>query len=399
MEKNSSSETIDSEKNLIMPPKIKSMRHILSKTGLNLPEVGSILSGKIISVSRKNVIIDLDALGTGIIYPSHFYSNLDMQRNLKPGNEIKALLLELENEEGLRELSLKEAQFSSSWVEIKELFEKKEIITVKITNLNKGGLITEIAGIQGFMPLSQLAPENYPKVENGDVTKIVQHLQKLRNQEMQIMIIDFDEDEDKLILSELAAYQAQSSKEIAKFKVDEIVDAEVTEITDFGVFVRIKKEEEEETKETEDGEEEKTKTRMIDGLIHKSELSWGIVNDPSSIIKVGDKIKAKIITIEDNRISLSLKALKPNPWEKLKVKYNVGEKVKGKVVKTDNFGAHIEIKKDIIGIVPASEFTSKKPSEFLELDKVYDFAIISFSPEEQKLLLTPDKPDKIESSS
>lgn len=383
-------------------PKIKSMRQILNKTGFNLPQVDSILTGKIISVSRKSVIVDLGALGTGIIYPVHFYTNLEMQKKLKPGTEVKALLLELENEEGLRELSLREAQFSSSWAQIKDLFDKKEIITVKISNLNKGGLITEIAGIQAFMPLSQLAPEHYPKVENGDTTKIVQYLQKLRNEEMQIMIIDFNEVENKLIVSELAAYQATASKEISKFQVEETVDAEVTEVTDFGVFVKIKKEneaaapiaaesQEDVSTETSKTETSKPTVRMIDGLIHKSELSWGMVVYPSDIVKVGEKIKAKIMSIEGNRISLSLKALKPNPWEKLNSKYRVGEKVKGKVIKTDNFGAYVEIKKDIIGVVPISEFSGKKPSEILELGKKYDFAIINFSPKEQKLLLTPEK--------
>jgi len=349
----------------------RSMKELLNKVKFSLPQKGSILDGEVISVSLSNVLLDLGPLGTGIVCQTEFFDDPEKQKELKSGQKIKAVLLELENEEGFRELSLKRAQLQSAWQEIKRLFDNEKIITAKITNLNKGGLITEIAGIQAFMPLSQLSEEHYPKVEDGSTQEIIKILQTYRNKEFKMKIIDYNEEQNKVIVSEKAALQALGKENQAKYKFGDIVNGEITEVTDFGAFVKLEK--------------------GVDALIPKKEIDWETATsysekNPKEILSVGQKIKAKIIQITPSRIVLSLKVLKSNPWEKFKEKYKVGNKVKGKIVNIDNKGAHVEIEKDLVGLVPSQEMVNK---ETLETNKEYNFAIIEFEPRNQRLILTP----------
>lgn len=264
------------------------MKDLLARSKFSLPKRGSVLEGEIINISLSSILIDLGPFGTGVVYPREFYDNPEKQKSLNPGQKVKVVLMDLENEEGLRELSLKRAQMKSAWQEVKELYEKGEIVPVKITNLNKGGLITEIVGIQAFMPLSQLAEEHYPKVENGNIQEIVRILQTYRNQEFKVKIIDVDESQNKLIVSEKAAKQAIEEKEKKeKYNEGDMVEGEITEVTDFGAFVK-----------------------LIDGteaLIPKSEIN----EEAQESLKNGDKITAKIISISPDRIVLSLKAAEP----------------------------------------------------------------------------------------
>jgi len=259
------------------------MKELLAKFNFSLPKKGSILEGEIMNASLLSVLIDLGSFGTGIVYPREFYDDPEKQKNLKPGQKVKTVLLNVENEEGLKELSLKRAQMKSAWQEIRESYEKGEIISVKIANLNKGGLIAEIAGIQAFMPLSQLAEEHYPKVENGNIQEIVRILQPYRNQEFKVKIIDIDESQGKLIISEKAAKQAQEKEKMTEHKTGEEVEGKIIEITDFGAFVRLN-----------DG---------ADALMPKSEMNTDV-----SELAIGQQVKGTIIEASPNKIVISLKA-------------------------------------------------------------------------------------------
>ncbi len=265
----------------------KLMKELLAKFKFSLPKRGSVLDGEVINVSLSSILIDLGHLGSGIVYPSEFYDDPEKQKALKPGQKVKIVLMDIENEEGLRELSLKRAQMKSAWQEVREIYEKGGIITVKIVNLNKGGLIAEVIGLQAFMPLSQLADEHYPKVENGNIQEIVRILQTYRNQEFQVRIIDVDETQNKLIISEKAARQVMEKEKVVQHNIGEIVEGEITETTDFGAFVRLS-----------DG---------ADALIPKSEIDEG----SALTMSVGQKIEAKIIEVSPDKIVLSLKTLKP----------------------------------------------------------------------------------------
>ncbi len=349
----------------------KSMKELLSKEEFELPQIGEILKGKILSISKSAIFIDLDSFGTGIVYPSEFYDNPNMTKELKSEVEVVSILLDIENEDGYRELSLKRAQQVSAWQDIANKQGAGEIIEIEIMNINKGGLIVELNGIQGFLPLSQLSPEHYPKVEGGDTTKIVQALQKFKNQKFKVKIIDSNETENKLIVSERAIAEEAAKEELAKLKVGDIVEGEITEVTDFGAFIRL--------------------SDVLDGLIHSSEIDWRFVEDPRELVKPGDKVNAKIIDIEGGRVSLSLKQLKEDPWQKIEEKYQVGQKVEGKIMKVKNTGAFVELSGDIIGLLPASEFEGKESEKLVNIGETYQMAIVSIEPEEHKLILTLEK--------
>jgi len=348
-----------------------SMKDLLTQHGFNLPKVGDIMSGEIISIGKNAVMIDLGPLGTGIIYPGEFYDKPALQKGLKIGQHVSGILLNLENEDGYRELSLKRAQITTAWEDIKVKKESGEIITTKIININKGGLIVELNGIQGFLPLSQLAPEHYPVVEGGDTTKIVQALQKFRNQDIQIKILDFSEEENRLIVSEKAINDDLIKEEISRFKIGDIIEGEIVDVTDFGAFVKI--------------------SDNIEGLIHISEIDWKLIENPRDVLRVGETVKAKIISKDNSKISLSLKALKADPWDNIEDKYSAGQKVAGNVVKITNYGAIVRITDEISGLIPISEFGEKKPSDMYKTGDSITVAILSISPKEHKMLLTLEK--------
>ncbi len=356
-------------------PQVKSMKDLLTKEDFGLPKTGQILSGEIINVSKASIIIDLGSIGIGIVYPGHYYDNPERTKALKKGDKVSSMLLELENDEGYRELSLKAAQLTTAWEDIREKMEKGELVQAPIININKGGLIIEVSGVQGFLPLSQLSGEHYPKVEGGDTTKIVQALQKFKGQSFTVKIIDFSEAENKLIVSERAIKEGVAKEELAKLKVGDTVDGEITEVTDFGAFVKM--------------------SDSLDALIHSSEIDWKFIDNPKDVLHIGEKIKAKIINLDltTGRVFLSLKALKDDPWLRADEKYQAGQKVKGKILKIRQNGIFVEIPGELIGILPASELGGKSPSEIFEVGKEYDMAIVSIDTKEHKMTLTPDKPE------
>ena len=336
-----------------------------------MPKPGSILSGQIISVSKANTIIDLGPIGIGMIYPGEFYDNPDRMKALKPGEKVSAMLIELENDDGYRELSLKAAQITTAWQDIKEKKESGEIISTQIININKGGLIIEVSGIQGFLPLSQLSPEHYPKVEGGDTTKIVQQLQTYKGQEFKVKILDYSEQENKLIVSEKAIQDETLKEELAKLKVGDIVHGKVTEVTDFGAFVKI--------------------NDLLDGLIHSSEIDWRFIEDPREVLHSNDDVTAKIVNLDGGRVSLSLKALKDDPWLKVEERYQVGQKVTGKIIKIKNTGTLIELEESIVGFIPVAEFGDKNPADIVTVGKEYPMAIVNLDPKDHKMTLTLEK--------
>src|SRR3989344_3102690 len=352
---------------------VKSMKDLLSREGFDLPKAGQIVQGKVINISKSNVIIDLGPVGIGIVYPGQFYDNPERMKTLKKGDRVSVMISELENDEGYRELSLKAAQLTTAWEDIKEKMEKGELVLTTIININKGGLIIEVNGIQGFLPLSQLSAEHYPKVEGGDTTKIVQALQKFKGQQFTVKILDFNEAENKLIVSERAIKEGAAKEELAKLKVGDEIEGEITEVTDFGAFVRL--------------------SDSLDALIHSSEIDWKFIENPKDILHAGEKVKAKIINLDTatGRVFLSLKALKDDPWLKAEEKYQVGQKVRAKIIKTRQNGAFVELPGDLIGFLPASGLGDKNISEIIEAGKEYNMAVVSIDPKEHKLLLTLEK--------
>ncbi|MCD5396981.1 MAG: S1 RNA-binding domain-containing protein [Candidatus Pacebacteria bacterium] len=330
---------------------------------------GDIVTGKIVKTGRSSVFIDLGALGTGIIFGKEFYETKSKLKKLKIEDVITAKVLELDNEEGYIELSLKEASKELNWKNLKEKKENNEIITIKITNANKGGLLAETTNIQMFLPVSQLSSEHYPRIRGADKLKILEELKKLIGKELKVKILDIDKQEEKVILSEKAKETEKIKEVLKKYKKGDIITGEISGIADFGAFIKF-------------GEEN------LEGFIHISELDWQLIKDPSEIVKIGQRIKAKIINITDEKVSLSLKILKKNPWKEIEKKYKKGDIITGTVVKFNSFGAFIKISSKIQGLVHISEFGSFENMEkTLKIDKKYKFKISVIEPKNYKITL------------
>lgn len=341
-----------------------------------LPTVGSLVEGKVVAKDRSSVYIDLGLQGTGIIYGREFYEAKEAIKNLNIGDTVFAKVVELENEDGYKELSLRDATKDINWQKLREMKEKEEIVKVKITGVNKGGLLTNINGIQAFLPVSQLSPENYPRVQDADKQKILKELQKFIGQTLEVKVLDLLAEENKLILSEKAKAE-QAIKEILKnYKIGDIIDGKITGIADFGVFIKFPI------------AEESLESAGIEGLIHISELDWQLVQNPGEIVKVGEIVKAQIININNGQVFLSLKSLKENPWEKIEERFKKGDKIKGKVLSFSAFGAFVEVDPKVRGLCHISEFTSQKEmEESLKVGESYEFEILLIEPKEHRMSL------------
>ncbi|PIP24987.1 MAG: 30S ribosomal protein S1 [Candidatus Nealsonbacteria bacterium CG23_combo_of_CG06-09_8_20_14_all_36_12] len=342
------------------------------------PKIGDIVEGKIIGRERSALFLDLGIAGTGIIYGKEFQEAKEELKGVKIGDRVFAKIIDLENEEGYVELSVKEAGEILAWETLRQKKESDETLTVKILGANKGGLLAGVLGIPAFIPVSQLSPEHYPRVEGGETTKILGELQKFIGKELEVKVFDFSQKEGKLILSEKAK-ETEKIKEVLKnYKVGDIVEGEITGLTNFGAFLKFPA----------SAIASAGKGPELEGLIHISELDWKIIEDPSAVVKVGEKVKAKIIDISNDKVSLSLKTLKKDPWQNVEKKYKKGDIVKGKITKFNPFGAFVEISPKIQGLCHISEFgTQKKMQDTLKIGKKYDFQILLIDPKEHRMSL------------
>jgi small subunit ribosomal protein S1 len=288
---------------------------------------------------------------------------------------VFAKIVEVENDQGYRELSLRDATKEISWQRLREMRDSGQIISVRVTGVNKGGLLTSLDGIQAFLPVSQLAPEHYPRVADADKSKILKELQKFIGKTLEVKILDLLAEENKLILSEKAKSEEKTKETLKNYNKGDVIDGEITGIADFGAFIKFPA-------------EAADKNEQIEGLIHISELDWQLVENPAEVVKVGETVKAKIIDINNNQVFLSLKALKKNPWEEIEQQYKKGDTIKGKVTKFSTFGAFVEIMPKIRGLCHISEFESKeKMEELLKIGETYDFTVLLIEPKEHRMSL------------
>lgn len=350
------------------PKKETVMSGLLHETR-NPPSIGDLVEGPVVAIEKSAVYIDLPPFGTGIIYGREYLNARDILRRVNIGDNIAAKIVDTENRDGYIELSLKEARQALTWSEAEEIIRDKRILELPVKDANKGGLILEWQGIQGFLPASQLKSEHYPRVDDGDKDKIYDELKKLVGTTLPVTIIGATPKEGKLIFSEKSPDQKEKREIVEKYQVGDVLDGVVTGVVDFGVFVKV-----------EEG---------LEGLIHISEIDWGLVDDPRNFFKVGDKIKVKVIEIKDGKISLSVKALKDNPWKDAEKKYKKDDEVSGVIIKFNKHGALASLEEGVAGLVHVSEFgTEEKLRSSLELGKNYKFKITLFDPKEQKMALT-----------
>ncbi len=340
----------------------------LSATMKNPPMIGDLIEGPVIAIDKSSVYIDLAPFGTGIIYGREFITARDVIKKINVGDVVAAKIVDNTHKEGYYELSLKEARQALIWSEAEVAIKEKKTLELLVKEANKGGLLIEWQGIVGFLPASQLKAEHYPRVGDGDKDKILDELKKLVGTRLAVSIITADPKEGKLIFSEKGQETKAKEKIVSKYEMGDIVEGTVTGVVDFGVFVKL-----------EEG---------LEGLIHISEIDWGLVDDPRNFVKVSQKIKAKIIEIKEGKISLSLKQMKSNPWTEASKKYKKDQAVSGVIIKFNKHGALASIEEGVAGLVHVSEFGSEeKLRKTLELGKTYNFKITLFSPKEQKMAL------------
>lgn len=266
---------------------------------------GDVIQGEIINFGRSSVFVDLGPQGTGIIYGREFYEVKSAFKKLKVGNQITGEIVSVENEDGYRELSIKRAIYQKVWEELKTRKEEGKGLEVKIFGANRGGLLTKIHDLPAFIPASQLATEHFPRVENANKSKILSKLEELIGQTLTVQILDINLKEEKIILSEKLEELEKTKSALSQYKTGDTVQGKITGLADFGAFMSFG-------------------SPPLEGLIHVSELDWGLVKDPAEVVKVGQKIKAKIIDISRNRVSLSLKELKKSsPPKKVPKKEDV----------------------------------------------------------------------------
>ena len=321
-------------------PKVKEekMEKLLKKQASFLPyKRGDTAEGTIISKTRNRIWVEVEGRGIGMIPPREIPADTE---DLKIGDKVIALVLEPEDEKGNIILSLRKADREKVWLNLKRKFEQQENLTIKVTEANRGGLMTEVSGIKGFLPLSQLSSQHYPQV-GGDKNKILSKLSELVSQRLEVRIIGLDQATNKLIFSEKKIASKLDEDKIKKLKIGQKVEGTISGVVDFGLFVRFPI--------IKDSQEE------YEGLVHISEVAWGKIDNIKKEYKPGDKIKAEIISVDDGRVSLSIKKLLPDPWQKKIKKYKAGKKVKGKVSRVTPFGAFVELEKDIEGLVHISE--------------------------------------------
>jgi small subunit ribosomal protein S1 len=349
----------------------------LIKQSAHKPEVGAIIEGVVIGKGKKSLYVDVPPFGTGLIFGREYLNAKDIIKKTSIGDTVTAKVVEVEGEENYIELSLKEAKQALAWNDAEKATKNKTQFDILVKDANKGGLILDWNGMDGFLPASQLKPEHYPRVEGGDKDTIADELKKLIGQTLTVSIIGTDPNEGKLIFSEKGPDNKQKREIIGHYALGDVVEGEVTGAVDFGIFIKI-----------EDG---------LEGLVHISELDWSLVENPRDLFRVGDKVKAKIIDIKDDKISLSIKALRGNPWKEAEAKYKRGQVVSGVVIKYNKHGALVSLEEGVAGLVHISEFKSEDElRQKLELGKNYTFTINIFESKDQRMtLFFGDCPDRV----
>lgn len=331
---------------------------------------GDMVPGKILSVGKNEVYVDIEGYGIGVVRGRELYDDEATLSSLKPGAEVFASVVDPENKDGNIELSFRQAGQERVWQTLKEKMDAREIVRTKILEANKGGLMVEINNVMGFLPVSQLSTEHYPRVEDGDKNKILSVLNQFVGEMFDVQIITADQQEEKLIVSEKAVYEKELQDRISKLKIGDIITGTVSGIVDFGVFVKF-------------GE--------LEGLVHISELAWQRIEHPKDIVKVGQEVKAVIIGLDKGRISLSMKQLEKDPWQDSVKKYQIGQVVKGKVTKIMPFGVFVELDDQIQGLAHLMELSHeemKNPEDMLKIGDEREFKIISIEPQEHRLGLS-----------
>jgi small subunit ribosomal protein S1 len=344
----------------------QTMEELLSKKnrGLKTFRRGEVVEGTVISKNRREVFVDLGAKSEGIISSREIEDDSDSISDLQIGDRVIAFVAQAENDQGYTILSLKRAESERSWRRLEEAFANKEVLTVKVVDSNKGGLVVEVlGGTRGFVPFSHLmkSPSDEPP-------------SSVIGQEMKVVVIEIDRANNRLVFSEKTA-AFLSNPQIKNFyknlKPGKKMKGAVSSISSFGVFVEL--------------------APGIEGLVHISEVSWERIGHPNEVVKEGDRVEVELLSVdeENGQLALSMKTLQKNPWEEIAKKYRIGQTVNGVVTKTAPFGAFVRLPEGVEGLIHVSETTGP----LYENDEV-KAVVINLEPKKQKLGLSVKRLDR-----
>lgn len=342
------------------------MDTLLEENPVEHLKTGEVVNGKVLSIKKHEVWVDLGTQGVGVV----LRREVGYGQKLEEGQEVTTSVVDPEMEEGFALLSMRKAAKDKGWDELQRIFEAGEIIDISPYDANRGGLLVELEGIRGFLPVSQLSAGHYPRVSGADKDEILQKLNSLVNKTIRARILDLSRKDNKLIFSEKEALKEEMQQMFSKLKVGDTVEGVITGVIDFGAFVNV------------DG---------IEGLIHISEISWERVENPKDYVKTGDKVKAKIIAVDKDRLSLSLKQMQDDPWLSEVSKFKVGEFVEGKVTRITPFGAFVQLSPAVEALVHVSEMSdedSADPEKIFHLNEKKQFKVIDIDTEARKIALS-----------
>lgn len=346
--------------------KTLTMDELLAGSDIKELTTGEVVEGTVTAVKKNEVWVDLGARGVGVV----MRREIGYGQQLEDGQTITVSVIDPEMDEGHALLSMKRAVKDRGWDELQRIHEANEIIDVVPYDANRGGLLVELEGIRGFLPVSQLAPAHYPRVSGADKYEILQKLNALTNQPLRVRVLDVSRKDNKLIFSEKEAVKNDMQARFSELKVGDVVEGVITGVIDFGAFVNV------------DG---------IEGLIHISEISWERVDNPRSYVKVGENAKAKIIAIDKDRLSLSLKQMSEDPWLEQVKAFKKGDVVEGKVTRITPFGAFVQLSPSVEALVHVSEMSDEEtvdPEQLFKLNEKKEFKVLEIDTENRKIALS-----------
>ncbi len=358
-----------------MSAKIAATSGLMEELMKKSPEIfrskpGQLVDGIVVFKGKNKLLIDIRGVATGIISGRELRDSFNTFKDLNPGDEVSAMVLEDENDEGLVVLSLRMASQRKAWDRFHKLIEAEKTMKFTAQEANKGGLIANIDGIRAFLPVSQLSPANYPRVNNAESSEIISRLLKFVGHTFTVKIVTMDEEAGKIVVSERDAMSEERAKALEGLKVGDVKDGIVSGLVKFGLFV------------TFDG---------LEGLVHISEIAWGHVKNPAEYAEMGDRVTVKVIGVDGDKLSLSIKQLTQDPWEEVAQRYPLGKKVSGTVVRFADYGAFLRLEKDINGLVHLSELSHHKitdPSEALTIGQKIEAQVINIDIDERRIGLS-----------
>ena len=312
----------------------------------------------VLDVSSRKILVDVAGLAIGMIPEQEFSFDT---HELKPGDKVMVYVLSMENDNGYVILSHKRANREALWQTLQSKSESGEIMTVKVVGANRGGLLVEAGGIDGFIPVSQLSSEHYPRVQSGSGGEIARRLQEMVGQSLRVKVLSVDKNANKLIFSEKMTQSLVSETSVDTVKIGDVMEGTVTGIVPFGIFINA------------DG---------VEGLVHISEISWDRVANINTMFEAGQKVKVKVIQIDGNRVSFSIKRMQTDPWIKAYEDYKPGAIVNGEVTRVTNFGAFVKLSEHVAGLCHLSQLGENvdDPNKIVRVGEKYKFKLINIEP-------------------